>query len=84
VSRTDLGEASVLDPEFLAEQLDLLLELVVLGRQADACVDAVGSPAAGRHDSEVGQGDDVENGRLDVLGPSGRQRDVWQLMVGQR
>jgi hypothetical protein len=33
-----------------------------LGRQADACVDAVGSPAAGSYDGEVGQRDSVQDG----------------------
>jgi hypothetical protein len=55
VPRIDLGQANILDSEFLAEQLGLLVELVVLGRQADAGVDAVGSPATGCYDGEVGQ-----------------------------
>jgi hypothetical protein len=82
-SRIDLGESGLLDAEFLAEQLGLLLELVVLGSQADVGVDAVGSPATGGHDSVVGQRDDVQDGGLDVLGPSQRQGNVWQRLVGQ-
>jgi hypothetical protein len=61
-SRIDLGKASVLDAEFLAEQLGLLVELVVLSRQSDAGIDAVGRPAASGHDCIVGQGDDVQDG----------------------
>ena len=76
--RIDLGKPSVLDAEFLTEQLGLLLDLVVLGRQANAGLDAVGSPARGCYDSVVAQGDDVQDGGSDALGPSGRQRNVWQ------
>ena len=82
--RVDLRHASVLDAEFLAEQLGIVLELIVVSRQANAGVDAVGSPAASRRDGVVGQGDDVQDGGFDVLGPSGRQRNVWQKWVGQR
>jgi hypothetical protein len=81
--RFDRGKASGLDAEFLAEQLGLLLELVVLGSRDDAGVDAVGRPVASRYDSVVGQRDDVQDGGLDVLGPSGRHRDVWQGLIGQ-
>jgi hypothetical protein len=83
-SRIDLGKASVLDAEFLAEQLVVLLESVVVGCQSDAGIDAVGRPAASVNDGIVGQGDDVQDGGSDVSGPSGGQRDVWQRLVGQR
>jgi len=74
----DLGEAGILDAEFFAKEFDLLLELVVLGRQADSGVEAVGRPAAGYYDSVMGQGDDVQNSGLDVLGPAGGHRNVLQ------
>jgi hypothetical protein len=61
-SRIELGDTSVLDAEFLAEQLVVLLEPVVVGCQSDAGVDAVGGPAASSHDGAVGQGNDVQNG----------------------
>jgi len=61
-SRIELGDTSVLDAEFLAEQLVVLLESVVVGCQSDAGVDAVGGPAASSHDGAVGQGNDVQNG----------------------
>jgi len=57
----DLGDPSVRDAEFLEEEFDLLLELVVLSRQADAGVEAVGGPAASGYDGIVGQGDDVQD-----------------------
>jgi hypothetical protein len=44
---------------------------------------AVGGPVASSHDGVVGQGDDVQNGRFDVLGPPGWQRNVWQSLVWQ-
>ena len=83
-SWVDLGGASVLDAEFLAEQLGLLLELVVVAGEPNTNIDAIGGPAAGGYDSIVCQRDDVQKGRLDVLGPSGRQRDVWQGVIGHR
>ena len=60
--RIDSGKPSVLDAEFLAEQLGLLLELVVIAGEPNTNVDAVGGPAAGGYDSIVCQGDDVQNG----------------------
>ena len=81
--RIDFGRPGVLDADFLAEQLGFLLELVVLNRQSDAGVDAVGGPAASGYDGVVGQRDDVQNGRFDVLGPPLRQRNVWQSLVWQ-
>jgi hypothetical protein len=50
-SRIEPGDASVLDVEFLAEQLVVLVESVVVGCQSDAGVDAVGGPAASSYDS---------------------------------
>ena len=61
-SRIELGDASVLDAELLAEQLVVLSESVVVGYQSDAGIDAVGGPAASSHDGAVGQGNDVQNG----------------------
>ena len=55
VARASWAPIVVADSEFLAEQLGLLVELVVLGPQADAGVDAVGSPATGCYDGEVGR-----------------------------
>jgi len=62
VPRIDLGKASILDAKLLAEQLDLLLEMVVLGCLSSARVQGVGRPSAGRRDSVLGQGDDVQHG----------------------
>jgi len=62
VPKIDFGKPSVLDAEFLAEQLGLLLELVVVGCQSDAGIDAVGGPASGASDGVVGQGNDVQDG----------------------
>ena len=72
VSRIDLGDTGVLDAKFLAEQLDLLRESVVLSCLPGARVQGVGRPAAGRHDSVLGQGDDMQNGGFHVSGPPRR------------
>jgi|TARA_B100001964_G_scaffold39812_1_gene43539 hypothetical protein len=53
--RIDLGHASVLDAEFLTEQLDLLIESVVFGGKAYSSVGAVGGPAPGASDGVVSQ-----------------------------
>ena len=58
----NLGKPSVLDAEFLAEQLGLPLELVVVAGEPNTGVDAVGCPAMGGYDSIVGQSDDVQDG----------------------
>jgi len=63
----DLGEASILDAELFAEQLDLLLDLVVLAGEPDSGVDAVGSPTAGHYNGVMGQGDDVQNRGLEEI-----------------
>ena len=68
VPRIDLGDAGVLDAKLLTEQLDLLRESAVLGCPSGARVQGVGRPAAGRHDSVLGQGNDVQNGGFDVSG----------------
>ena len=70
--RIDLSDASVLDPELLAEQFDLLLGLVVVAGEPDSGVDAVGSPAAGCYDGEMGQGNDMQDRCLHAPGPAGR------------
>jgi hypothetical protein len=62
VPRIDFGKPSVLDAEFLAEQLVVLVESVVVGYQSDAGVDAVGGPAPSSHDGVVGQGNDMQDG----------------------
>jgi hypothetical protein len=62
VPRIDLGRPSVLDAEFLAEQLDLVLEPILISRQANAGVDAVGSPAVSGFSSVVGEWNDVQDG----------------------
>ena len=61
-SRIDLGQASVLDAEFLLEQGDLVGQAIDLGGLPGPRVEGVGSPAAGAHDGVVGQGDDVQDG----------------------
>jgi hypothetical protein len=50
----DPGHASVLDPDLLTKELDLLLESVVLSGQAYTGVDAIGSPAPGARDGLMG------------------------------
>ena len=60
--RIDFGKPSVLDAEFLAEQLGLLRELVVVAGEPNTNVDAVGGPASGANDGAVGQGNDMQDG----------------------
>ena len=50
----------------------LLLDLIVLGGLPGARVQGVGRPAPGRHDSELGRVNDVQNGGFDVSGPPRR------------
>ena len=58
----DLGDAGVLDAKLLTKQGSVVRLAFVLGSLPGARVEGVGSPAAGCHDGEVGQGDDVQNG----------------------
>ena len=71
----DLLHAGVLDADLFAEQLDLLLEPILFGRQPHAGVDAVGCPAAGAGRGELRQRDDVEHGGAKRIAPAARQRN---------
>ena len=72
MSWIDLADTGILDAKLLAKPLDLLLESVVLGGLPGARVQGVGRPGPGRHDSVLGQGDDVQHGGFDVIVPSRR------------
>ncbi len=47
------------------------------------CLEFAPGVKAGASDGVVGQGNDVQDGRFYVLGPSGRHRDVWQSLFWQ-
>jgi hypothetical protein len=49
-------------PVFLAEQLVVLVESVVVAGEPNTGVDAVGRPAVSSHDGVVGWGNDVQDG----------------------
>jgi hypothetical protein len=66
----DLRHAKLMDAEFLAQQGDLLMVTVEFGLESDARIRAVGGPAAGVGESELGQADDVQDSGLDVSVPA--------------
>ena len=80
----DPGNSGVLDADLLADEGDFLPEPIVLGGQPDPSVDAVGRPAAGCYDSVVGQGNDVDDGGSDAVGPAGGQWDICRNVILQR
>lgn len=57
-----LGHVCISDTDLLAERGNLLFGLIALIFVPDAGIDAIGSPALGRYDSVVGQGEDVQDG----------------------
>jgi hypothetical protein len=62
----ELRHAGTVDPEFLIEEGDFLLGSVSFGFQSNSRVGAIGCPAPGVSQDELGQTDHVEHGRLDV------------------
>ena len=70
----DPQHATVLDAHLLAEQGQVLTKLVVVLFQADAGVEAVGGPAAGESQREVGEGSPSMEASQNETPGSGRGR----------
>ena len=83
LSRIELGDAGVLDAKLLPKQGNVVAQASHLGGLPGARVEGVGSPAAGAGHGELGHGDDVQDGGFDVLGPSGRKRDITKTVVAK-
>lgn len=79
LSRRDAGHASVLDAQLFAQQRELGLEAIVVGRETNASDAAVGAPSAGDGDSEVREADRVEDSGPRVLVPAGGKGDVGRI-----
>ena len=77
--RRDLLYAGILDALLFDQQSDLLAESIILLREPDSGVPAIGSPASGECEGEVGERDRVENGGSDVFRPTFRQREPCGL-----
>ena len=80
-ARRGLLPAGVLDADLFAKEFDFLVQTVVFGLQAYAGVEAIGRPAAGMSDGELGQGNDVKDGGLDGLGEDGGRGIVGALVL---
>jgi len=65
----NFGHAGILDAEFFAQQGDLLVELIGLGRQANTRIGAVRRRTAGVGKRVLGQCDHLEPRGLDRFGP---------------
>jgi hypothetical protein len=81
VVRPALGRDSqhprVLDPHLFPDQGQLLSQSVVLSLEPDPCIPVVGGPTARGSQREVGQGDGVDHGRLDLAGPAPGKGNSW-------
>jgi len=77
----DLSHAGVLDMEFLTQQRDLLARRLQLCRQTGARAKASGSPRPRVDTGEPRQGDDVEQGGLDVAVPGIGEKQVRTTVV---
>jgi hypothetical protein len=73
-ARPQPAPASILDIQFLPQQSDLGRGLVELALQAVDFAETGGSPAPGESQGGGGECHAMEQGRLDVLGPTSRQR----------
>jgi hypothetical protein len=60
------GQACVFDAQLFAQQPDLLVQLILLCRQASTVVAVVGCPTPGLDQGIVRQGHDLDEGRLDL------------------
>ena len=65
--RIELGHPGVLDADLLAKELHLLVDPVVVGRQPNAGVDAVGGPTPSARDGVVSQREDCRTPDLMFL-----------------
>ena len=64
-------------------QWNVVAHAIHLGGLPGVRVEDIGRPAACVGQGELGQGDGVQDGGLDVLGPAARQRKVRRRWVGQ-
>jgi len=65
----NLSHVGIFDTKFLAQEGDLSLRLLELCRQTGAWIKASGGPSPRVDTDEPCQGDDVEQGGLDVAAP---------------
>jgi len=65
---------AVLDADFFAQQLDLLLEPLDLGPETEAGIEALSGPAKGGDQGEIGKGDGVHGCRANATRPAPGKR----------
>ena len=82
VPRIELGHSGVLDADLFGQLGDPLLKPFTLGFQAYPGIDAVGCPPMSVGHPELGQGNDVQHGRLDVIVPASWQGDLGRVVLG--
>jgi hypothetical protein len=75
------GHACVFDTEFLTQEGNLGPRLLELCRQTGACVKASGGPRPRVDTGEPRQGDDVEQGGLDVAAPVTEEERVQTFVI---
>ena len=71
----DLLHAGILDAGLFAQQLNLLLEPLDFGPEAEARIEALAGPAQGGGQGEIGEGDGVHDCRSDAARPASGKRE---------
>jgi hypothetical protein len=66
----DVLHAGILDADLFAQKRDLLPMPFELRPEAEAGIEALGGPAEGHGQGEIGEGDGVHCRRADATGPS--------------
>ena len=66
----ELRHARTMDAKFLIEEGNFLLGTVAFGLQSHTGVGAIGCPATGVSQNELGQADHLQDRRLDMRGPA--------------
>jgi len=69
----DPAHTPVLDAQLLGEESELLPETVALGMEPDPGIGAVDGPGAREGERGLGERDDLEDNRSDVIGPGSRE-----------
>jgi hypothetical protein len=76
-------DPSILD-DLLPQKVNLTLRAVDLGCMTGPWIEAVGSPASGREDRVMGQGEDVQEGRPDPSGPGLGKGEIGDRVTHHR
>ncbi len=75
------GHSGILEPEFLSQGLDLVVQVLILGDQSIGHLRAVGHTSDDRDEAVSTQGDGLQNRRLDPLVPATGDGEFWHSLA---